>query len=78
MNARRPPTVELIKEGVRFRMDESNISQLDWTRVQYADMVIRSYRYDPDKPMSAWLVDLRVVAASSDLESKYSGIPFAD
>ena len=81
MNELRPPTIELIAEGNRYRMDESTIFHLDWSQIQYADMVIRCYRYDPEKPISAWLSDLRIVAAdsvNSDLESKYSGIPFAD
>ena len=77
-----PPTVVLITSRGKKRLDKDTIGQLDWCRIQNADVQIRPYNYPEinGKPagVSAYLKSLYVTIIEDPLESKYADIPDLD
>lgn len=80
-----PPIVVLINSNGKIRLDEDTVGQLDWTRIQNADMIINPYEYPAmlDKAgnvireagVSAYLKSLYVTVQEDDLDLKYADIP---
>lgn len=77
-----PPTVVLITKRGKKRLDKDTIGQLDWARIENADVQIRPYNYPAinGKPagVSAYLKSLYVTIVEDALESKYADIPDLD
>lgn len=80
-----PPIVNLINSNGKIRLNEDTVGQLDWTRIQNADMIINPYEYPEmlDKQgnvireagISAYLKSLYVTVMEDDLDLKYADIP---
>lgn len=78
-----PPTVVLVTSRGKMRLDEDTVGQIDWTRIEKADMVIRPYRYPSIKGRSsgiaAYLKSLYVTVLEDDeLAYEYADIPDYD
>ena len=77
-----PPTVVLITKRGKKRLDKDTVGQLDWARIEHADVQIRPYNYAAinGKPagVSAYLKSLYVTITEDVLESKYADIPDVD
>lgn len=72
-----PPTVVLIANGRKHRLDEDLIDQLDWTRISVCDVRIRAYNHDNGKKY-AYLHTIYATAEEDDLASKYADFPDED
>lgn len=77
-----PPTVVVITSRGKKRLDEDTIGQLDWARIQSADVQIRPYNFPAiqGRPagVSAYLKSLYVTIIEDPLETKYADIPDID
>lgn len=77
-----PPKVVLVTSRGKKLLDEESIGQLDWSRIQYADVQIRPYNYPAiqGRPagVSAYLKSLYVTIIEDQLDSKYADIPDLD
>lgn len=76
------PTAMMITSRGKKRLTEETIGQLDWTNIEYADVIISPYNYPArnGKPagVSAYLKSLVVKVIEDDLELKYADIPDLD
>jgi len=74
-----PPTIVLITSRGKKRLDEETVGQLDWARIQNADVQIRPYNFPAiqGRPagVSAYLKSLYVTIIEDPLETKYADIP---
>lgn len=78
-----PPMATLITSRGKTRLDEDTIGQLDWTRMENVDLIIRPYQYPPSniRPeggVSAYLKCIYVTLKEDELEKKYADIRWAD
>lgn len=77
-----PPKVVLIRHNGKRQLHEDTIDQLDWTRMENCDLIIRPYNYPamPGRPagVTAYLKEIYVTAVENDFEKKYAGIPDLD
>lgn len=75
------PIVNLITSRGRTRLDENTISQLDFTRIKYVDLIVRPYNYPASNLMpagvAAYLKAIYVTVLEDDFASKYANIPEA-
>lgn len=78
-----PPTIYIIipdeEHPRKVRLGEETVEQLDWTAIEFADLVIRPYNY-PATPLrqagvSAYLKAAYITIHQDDLEKKYGSIP---
>ena len=77
-----PPTVVIITSRGKKRLDENTIGQLDWVRIQNADVQIRPFTYPAmqgrPEGISAYLKTLYVTIIEDPLDTKYADIPDID
>lgn len=75
-----PPKVVLISSRGKSKLDEDDISMLDWAAIETVDIIIRPYNYEVGgkSGVSAYLKSMFVTIQEDELELKYSNIPEAD
>lgn len=77
-----PPICQLISRKGKMRLDERTIDQLDWSRIENCDLIIRPYNYPALKGrpagVSAYLKALYVTIVEDEFASKYADIPDLD
>lgn len=75
-----PPKVVLISSKGKTKLDEDDISMLDWAAIETVDIIIRPYNYDIGGKVgvSAYLKSMFVTIQEDELELKYNDIPEAD
>lgn len=75
-----PPKVVLISSKGREKLDEDDISMLDWAAIETADIIITPYSYEVGgrTGLSAYLKTLYVTIQEDELELKYADIPEAE
>lgn len=75
-----PPIVVLINSRGKVRLDETTISQLDWSSIKTCDVIIRPYNYPSVKGrpagVSAYLKALYVTINEDEFELKYADLPY--
>lgn len=82
-----PPIVVMIvmgKDGEarKINLNEETINQLDWTRIEKADLIINPHPY-PERVgrpagISAYLKSLYVTIIQDELEQLYDNIPYVN
>jgi hypothetical protein len=77
-----PPIAYLVIPGdnpKKVKLDEETIDQLDWTYIEFADLIVRPYNYPArqGRPagISAYLKSIYCTIRQDDLEAKYGSIP---
>jgi hypothetical protein len=81
-----PPIVYIVYDtdaGMRkHKLEEDTINQLDWSRIDYADIIIRPYNYPARSGraagVAAYVKSMYVHIEKDDLEAKYDAIPEND
>lgn len=58
--------INRITRGRKMRLNEDTLEMLDTDRIEFADMTVRAYEYEPGK-ISAWLDALNAYVATSNL-----------
>ena len=76
------PTIVMITKRGKLRLDEDTVSQLDWSIIENADIIIRPYNYPAIRGraagVSAYLKALYITIAEDNLALKYRDIPDLD
>lgn len=77
-----PPIAILINSRGKVRLNEETIDQLDWSRIQNCDLIIRPYNYpsfgERSGGVAAYLKAIYVTVEEDEFEKKYSNIPDLD
>lgn len=77
-----PPLAVLVTSRGKTRLDEETIGQLDWTRAENIDIVVRPYSYPAfrgcPEGIAAYLKSIFVTVQEDDLEIKYADIPYLE
>lgn len=77
-----PPIAVLITSKGKKRLTEETIGQLDWTRIENCDLIIRPYNYPASETIpagvAAYLKAIYVTVQEDDFEAKYADIPDLD
>lgn len=73
----RPPNIVIKSSRGKSRIDESEVSMLDWAEIKYIDLNISPYVYDfrGKKGISAYLKSMFVTIEEDPLEIKYYDTP---
>lgn len=74
-----PPIIYIINSKGKKKLTEETVEQLDWARIENADLIVSPYNYAArgDRPggVSAYLKSLYVTVREDLLEEKYADLP---
>lgn len=77
-----PPIINLINSRGKKRLDEDTVDQLDWSRIENCDLIIRPYNYPAIKGrpagVSAYLKAIYVTISEDEFAEKYADVPDLD
>lgn len=77
-----PPIAVLINSRGKKKLTEDTIDQLDWSRIENCDLIIRPYNYPAIKGrpagVSAYLKAIYVTISEDEFAEKYADIPDLD
>lgn len=73
----RPPSVFLIRNGKKTKLEEHSVSILDWADIEKADVNIRPYDWEVNGKTGrkAYLSSLYATLVADELEERYEDFP---